>query len=208
MTRKTEIERNREEVRRIRSKLAPRKSFHKYFWPSAKAVDDILKETGSNFIPADLDVEQLRRDLNEFGGKYLEFAAQTKTQQRVRLQVSKKMRRHAQGLYKCLAKPQDYTLDLDLWPLVGVDRDQLLSALQQIEHAAKFKPAPNARARKSWIVYKLDPIYSKHMHRKPGHMEGADGPFPRFVVKVASGLGVVMTKHIVEMALRPKKLRP
>src|SRR5262249_12624583 len=159
-------------------------------------------------VPDDINREQLRQDLHGVRREHLVFSAHTKTPLRRRQAAAKRIIAHTSALIKTLDRPPDFVLDWSLWPVVGTSRHEILSILQTLRKSAKqFKrPAQPAASPTRWLVQQLAPIYRKHFKQRPGRARTIDGElygaFPNFVMAAGKEMGVSMSIHTVDAAIK------
>jgi hypothetical protein len=180
--------------------------FDRALWPSAAAITRVLDATGRQHIPADLDIAELRADLNqcragilakqidtaEFRGSYKKAAAETI--------------KHALGLRSLLQRSGNGLFDRQLrFALDPGDHEYAIALLETIALAAdKIASQPidmidTPGGPKYYLVRLLAPIYERHFKRSAGR----EGPFSRFGEAVSAEMGrsIRVSHHTIRKSL-------
>jgi hypothetical protein len=173
------------------------------------AIDCILDKVGSNYVPADLHRGRLKSDLAKFKVMYLKLT--TKTQQKRRAELIKKIRKCASDLFDVLERPLDLELAESIWAgLNSVSSRELQLALKELHGAVSNSSASSATAKKRWCICHLADIFERHFRRtakvsRPPHGGKLTGPFVRFVESIAAANGFAMSVETIPPALAERR---
>jgi hypothetical protein len=171
-------------------------------------VERIVGEVGIKYAP---DRARLENDLKGFVADYLTFLANTKTQQKKRVRIARKIQRCASELFDAIEKPVDIELAGDIWKGLSISTGELQQALQELYKAVEVELKRPHTRRVSWCVQRLAVIYECHFKRRAGvsrpHSGGEiGGPFVRFVLAVTQPLGIAVSPDSIVKALAARHM--
>ena len=164
-------------------------------------VRRLVKDVCRGSVPEDLNLQDLKRDLDRFAAGLRSDAVSAldyPTQEKNTKREFDALAHHAEGILASFETeslryrniPDDFCI---------VDKDKLLTQLRLLAHWARneasivkgsaHKRARCLNARHSIIGYSLAPIFERHFERKPAVSTNpktgkADGPFVRFALFV------------------------
>jgi hypothetical protein len=153
-----------------------------------EALTRILDAVGSEFIPANLDLDGLRADIQLAAWWWMQITGEKN--QPARLRRLQDIRRAAEGLKRLLEEDAQSGLELSKYPFTGSDPLTVLSQLTNYVNRV-LEPLDGMRTRRvplkgsafDWAVQWLMEPYSKYFRRKAGvsRLGGkVRGPFIRF----------------------------
>jgi hypothetical protein len=160
--------------------------------PDDQALERILKAVGSKFIPANLDRDGLRADLQLAASWWMQITGEKSGFAKLRLLRLKHIRQAAEDLKRLLEEAAQSGLALSKYPFTGSDPPTILNQL--INYANRVlgplegtqtqtRPVRRERSALDWVMASLMETYSRYFQRKAGisRLDGkVDGPFIRF----------------------------
>jgi hypothetical protein len=158
----------------------------------AAALDDealkrILKAVGSKFIPANLDRDGLRADIQLAAWWWMQITGEKSGLARLRLRRLQDIRRAAEELKRLLEEDAQSGLALSKYPFTGSDPPTILNQLinyanRVLEPLDGTQTWPKGSAF-DWVMGSLMETYSRYFQRKAGISRlgrKVKGPFIRF----------------------------
>jgi hypothetical protein len=153
-----------------------------------EALTRILDAVGSKFIPANLDLDGLRTEIQLAAWWWMQITGEKK--QPARLRRLQDIRRAAEELKRLLEEDAQSGLALSKYPFTGSDPltvlNQLIDYVNRVLEPRDdgMQPVPLKGSAFEWAMRSLMDAYSEHIRREPGisrDLEGkVDGPFIRF----------------------------
>jgi hypothetical protein len=157
-----------------------------------EALTRILDVVGSRFIPANLDRDGLRVDIQLAAMWWMQITGEKK--QPARLRRLQDIRRAAEDLNRLLEEDAQSGLALSKYPFTGSDPLTMLNQLTNYVNRVleppeppdgmPTRPVPLKGSAFDWAMLSLMELYSKYFRRKAGISRFGgkiDGPFIRFV---------------------------
>ena len=157
-----------------------------------EALTRILDVVGSRFIPANLDRDGLRVDIQLAAMWWMQITGEKK--QPARLRRLQDIRRAAENLKRLLEEDAQSGLALSKDPFTGSDPLTMLNQLTNYVNRVleppeppdgmPTRPVPLKGSAFDWAMLSLMELYSKYFRRKAGISRSGgkiDGPFIRFV---------------------------
>jgi hypothetical protein len=157
-----------------------------------EALTRILDVVGSRFIPANLDRDGLRVDIQLAAMWWMQITGEKK--QPARLRRLQDIRRAAEDLNRLLEEDAQSGLALSKYPFTGSDPLTMLNQLTNYVNRVleppeppdgmPTRPVPLKGSAFDWAMLSLMELYSKYFRRKAGISRSGgkiDGPFIRFV---------------------------
>jgi hypothetical protein len=157
-----------------------------------EALTRILDVVGSRFIPANLDRDGLRIDIQLAAMWWMQITGEKK--QPARLRRLQDIRRAAEDLNRLLEEDAQSGLALSKYPFTGSDPLTMLNQLTNYVNRVleppeppdgmPTRPVPLKGSAFDWAMLSLMELYSKYFRRKAGISRSGgkiDGPFIRFV---------------------------
>ena len=157
-----------------------------------EALTRILDVVGSRFIPANLDRDGLRVDIQLAAMWWMQITGEKK--QPARLRRLQDIRRTAEDLKRLLEEDAQSGLALSKYPFTGSDPLTMLNQLTNYVNRVleppeppdgmPTRPVPLKGSAFDWAMLSLMELYSKYFRRKAGISRSGgkiDGPFIRFV---------------------------
>ena len=156
-----------------------------------EALTRILDAVGSKFIPANLDRDELRADIELAGWWWMQITGQKN--QPARLRRLQDIRRAAEDLKRLLEEDAQSGLALSKYPFTGSDPltvlnqltnyvNRVLEPLEPLD-GMRTRPVPLKGSAFDWVVSSLMDTYTKYFRRKAAFSRtGGEiaGPFIRF----------------------------
>jgi hypothetical protein len=152
------------------------------------ALTRILDAVGSKFIPANLDLDGLRADMQLAAWWWMQITGEKK--QPARLHRLQDIRRAAEDLKRLLEEDAQSGLALSKYPFTGSDPLTVLNQLTNYVNrvleppdGVRTRPVPLKGSALHWAILSLMEPYSKYFRRKAGisRLGGkVYGPFIRF----------------------------
>jgi hypothetical protein len=153
-----------------------------------EALTRILDAVGSKFIPANLDRDGLRADIQLAAWWWMQITG--KKNRPARLRRLQDIRRAAEDLKRLLEEDVQSGLALSKYPFTGSDPLTILNQLTNYVNRVlkpldgmQTRPVPLKGSAFDWAMLSLMEPYSKHFRRKAGisRLDGkVNGPFIRF----------------------------
>ena len=156
-----------------------------------EALTRILDAVGSKFIPANLDLDGLRADIQLAALWWMQITGEKN--QPARLRRLQDIRRAAEDLKRLLEEDAQSGLALSKYPFTGSDPLTMLNQLTNYVNRVleppeppdgmQTRPVPLKGSAFDWAMLSLMELYSKYFRRKAGisRLGGKiDGPFIRF----------------------------
>src|SRR5262245_34573019 len=153
-----------------------------------EALTRILDAVGSKFIPADLDRDGLRAEMQMAAWWWMQISGEKK--QPARLDRLRDIRQVAADLKRLLEEDAQSGLGLSRYPFTGSDPLTVLIQLTNYVNRVlepfdgmQTRPEPLGGSAFEWAMLSLTESYSKYFRRKAGisRLGGkVDGPFIRF----------------------------
>ena len=157
-----------------------------------EALTRILDAVGSKFIPANLDRDELRADVQLAAWWWMQITGQKS--QPASLRRLQDIRRAAEDLKRLLEEDAQSGLALSKYPFTGSDPLTMLNQLTNYVNRVleppeppdgmPTRPVPLKGSAFDWAMLSLMELYSKYFRRKAGISRFGgkiDGPFIRFV---------------------------
>jgi hypothetical protein len=157
-----------------------------------EALTRILDVVGSRFIPANLDRDGLRVDIQLAAMWWMQITGEKK--QPARLRRLQDIRRAAEDLKRLLEEDAQSGLALSKYPFTGSDPLTMLNQLTNYVNRVleppeppdgmPTRPVPLKGSAFDWAMLSLMELYSKYFRRKAGISRSGgkiDGPFIRFI---------------------------
>ena len=156
-----------------------------------EALTRILDAVGSKFIPANLDLDGLRAEIQLAAWWWMQITGEKK--QPARLRRLQELRRTAEDLKRLLEEDAQSGLALSKYPFTGSDPLTILNQLTNYVNRVleppeppdgmQTRPVPLKGSAFDWAMLAMMKAYSKYFRRKAGisRLGGKiDGPFIRF----------------------------
>ena len=156
-----------------------------------EALTRILDAVGSKFIPANLDLDGLRTEIQLAAWWWMQITGEKK--QPARLRRLQELRRAAEDLKRLLEEDAQSGLALSKYPFTGSDPLTILNQLTNYVNRVleppeppdgmQTRPVPLKGSAFDWAMLAMMEAYSKYFRRKAGisRLGGKiDGPFIRF----------------------------
>ena len=156
-----------------------------------EALTRILDAVGSKFIPANLDLDGLRAEIQLAAWWWMQITGEKK--QPARLRRLQELRRAAEDLKRLLEEDAQSGLALSKYPFTGSDPLTILNQLTNYVNRVleppeppdgmQTRPVPLKGSAFDWAMLAMMEAYSKYFRRKAGisRLGGKiDGPFIRF----------------------------
>ena len=156
-----------------------------------EALTRILDAVGSKFIPANLDLDGLRTEIQLAAWWWMQITGEKK--QPARLRRLQELRRTAEDLKRLLEEDAQSGLALSKYPFTGSDPLTILNQLTNYVNRVleppeppdgmQTRPVPLKGSAFDWAMLAMMEAYSKYFRRKAGisRLGGKiDGPFIRF----------------------------
>jgi hypothetical protein len=153
-----------------------------------EALTRILDAVGSKFIPANLDRDELRADIQLAALWWMQITGQKN--QPARLHWLQDIRRTAEDLKRLLEEDAQSGLALSKYPFTGSDPLTVLNQLTNYVNRVlepldgmQTRPVPLKGSAFDWAVSSLMDTYTKHFRRKAAFSRTGGkvaGPFIRF----------------------------
>jgi hypothetical protein len=153
-----------------------------------EALTRILDAVGRKFIPANLDLDGLRADIQLAAMWWMQITGQKN--QPARLRRLQDIRRAVEDLKRLLEEDAQSGLALSKYPFTGSDPLAVLNQLTNYVNrvlepldVTPTRPVPLKGSAFDWAMLSLMESYSKYFRRKAGisRLGGkVDGPFIRF----------------------------
>jgi hypothetical protein len=160
--------------------------------PDDQALKRILKAVGSKFIPANLDRDGLRADIQLAAWWWMQITGEKSRLAKLRLRRLQDIRRAAEDLKRLLEEDAQCGLELSKYPFTGSDPLRTLNQLINFANRV-LEPLDGTQTRPvrvkgsafDWVMASLMETYSRYFQRKAGisrlTLDGkVNGPFIRF----------------------------
>ena len=157
-----------------------------------EALTRILDAVGSKFMPANLDLDGLRADIQLAACWWMQIAGQKSGLTKLRFRRLQDIRRAAEGLKRLLEEDAQCGLELSKYPFTGSDPMRILNQLINFANrvlepldGTQARPVPLKGSAFDWVIASLMETFLRYFQRKAGisrlTLDGkVDGPFIRF----------------------------
>jgi hypothetical protein len=155
-----------------------------------QALKRILKAVGSKFIPANLDRDGLRADIQLAACWWMQITGEKRRLAKLRFHRLQHIRRAAEDLKRLLEEDPQCGVELSKYPFTGSDPPTILNQLINYANrvleppdGTQTQPVPLKGSALEWAVSSLMDTYTEHFRRKAGFSRAdgeVAGPFIRF----------------------------